>query len=117
MALDKKTLEELKVKLIDEKDRLESSLERIGTKKSEGDYQINYPEDIGDRSDENATEVEQYADNLGLERSLETQLNDVLDALRKMDEGTYGFDEQTGEPISVDRLRVYPAARCNIVEE
>lgn len=114
MALEQKVLDELKEKLLEEKARLEGELERFATKTAEGDYKTNFPEDIGSEQGENAAEVEQYADNLALEQSLETQLRDVIDALEKMENGTYGKDEETGEDIVIERLRAYPAARKNI---
>lgn len=41
-------------------------------------------------------------------------LRDIDDALRRMDGGTYGLCEVTGELISVDRLRALPFARLTI---
>ncbi len=118
MTIDEKTMEELRGKLLDEKKRLEDELSRFAQKTdTEGDYKTRFPDDLGDRNDENATEVEQYADNIALEQSLESQLKDVLDALEKMDNGTYGKDEETGEDIDVARLMAYPAARTNIREK
>lgn len=115
MTIDKETLQELKEMLMVEKVQLEGELARIGKKKNEkGDYDPAYPENLGEHDEENATEVEQYADNLAVEISLETQLKDVIDALDKMDSGNYGIDEVTGEDIDIERLRVYPAARRNI---
>ncbi len=116
MAIDQKTQEELKVKLMEEKAQLEGELGRFAKKTSEGEYKTNFPDDIGNRRDENATEVEEYTDKIALEDSLETQLKDVLDALKKMDEGTYGADENTGEDIDINRLQAYPAARTNITK-
>lgn len=111
MAIDKKTLMELKEKLLEEKSHLEVELSRIGKPTgTPGDYETTI-EEIGTDPDENATEVEGYVDNLGVESNLEGQLKDVRDALAKMDQGTYGVCEKTGKEISVDRLRVYPAAR------
>lgn len=114
--MDQKTLDELREKLIAEKDQLEGELERFAKKTSEGEYKTDFPDDIGNRRDENATEVEEYTDKLALEDSLETQLKAVLDALKKMDEGTYGTDENTGEDIDINRLQAYPAARTNITK-
>ena len=115
MAIDEQVMQELKELLLAEKAQLEEELSRIGKKQNEhGDYETAFPENLGEHDEENATEVEQYADNLAVEVSLETQLKDVIDALEKMDQGVYGLDEVTGEEIALDRLRVYPAARRNI---
>lgn len=117
MSIEPQVLEELKSKLLQEKENLKEELGRFASPtETEGDFKTNFPDDLGNRRDENATEVEEYADRLGLEKSLETQLNDILDALKKMEEGTYGVDENTGEEIKLERLQVYPAARTNITE-
>lgn len=115
MAIDKKVLAELEEKLLQEKKKLEDELGRFASPtEKEGDFKTNFPDDLGNRRDENATEVEEYTDRLGVEKSLETQLNDILDALKKIEEGVYGVDENTGEEIKIERLQAYPAARTNI---
>jgi RNA polymerase-binding transcription factor DksA len=43
--------------------------------------------------------------------TLKNELKDVEDALKRIAEGTYGFDEKTGKKISKERLEAYPAAR------
>ncbi len=110
-------LEELKDKLVAQKAQLEGELGKFATKTAEGEYKTDFPDDVGSEQSENAIEVEDYADKLALEQSLETQLKDVIDALAKMEEGTYGKDEKTGEDIDVNRLQAYPAARTNITKE
>ncbi len=114
MTIDNKVLEEVRAKLVADKERLEGELSKFASKTSEGDYKTEFPDDIGNEQGENAIEVEEYADKLALEKSLEAQLKDVLDALEKMENGTYGADEETGEDIDVERLKAYPAARTNI---
>jgi YteA family regulatory protein len=41
----------------------------------------------------------------------EEQLQDIEVALEKMEKGTYGIDEETGEAISLERLEALPTAR------
>lgn len=111
MALDTQTIKELKDRLLSEKERLEKELSRFAkVTDAPGDYETKI-NDMGTDPDENASEVEEYVDNLALENTLENQLRDVTDALSRMENGTYGKDENTGEEISVDRLRAYPQAR------
>lgn len=38
----------------------------------------------------------------------------VTAALKRMEDGTYGIDEKTGEPIAVERLLVDPTATHNV---
>lgn len=111
MALSPEIIAELKEKLLEEKKNLEGELGRLGKPTDiKGDFETKF-DDIGSAPDENATEVEEYVDNLGVENTLEAQLKDIDDALAKMEEGKYGVDEYTGKEISIDRLRAYPAAR------
>ncbi|MEN8252461.1 MAG: TraR/DksA C4-type zinc finger protein [Patescibacteria group bacterium] len=117
MSIDQKTLDELKTKLTEEKERLEEQLSRFAKKTADGEYKTDFPEDIGSEQGENASEVEDYTDKLALEQSLEPQLKAVLDALERMEQGTYGKDEETGEDIDVARLQANPAARTNISKE
>ena len=46
--------------------------------------------------------------------TLRDTLNDVDDALAKIDAGTYGICEQCGQPIGEARLEAMPAARLCI---
>ncbi|HHH12337.1 MAG TPA: hypothetical protein ENJ77_00485 [Candidatus Moranbacteria bacterium] len=111
MSLTQEQLEHFKQKLLAEKSRLEDELSRFARKDESGDYHTEFPEDIGSRNDENASEVEEYADNLALEQSLEGQLREVNDALARIEKGTYGVCEKTGREIPLERLEAYPAAR------
>lgn len=111
MALDAAFLEEQKNLLLAEKARLESGLGRFAKPvDAEGDFETKM-EDLGMGDDENALEVEDYVDNLGVENTLEEELKDVIDALAKIEAGTYGVCEVSGKEIAIDRLKAYPAAR------
>lgn len=54
--------------------------------------------------------------NQGMEQFSEEQLQDIEDALAKIEEGTYGKSEKSGKPIPIERLEALPTAR-NLVEE
>lgn len=112
MALDKKHADELKTLLAGEKEDLEKSLSRIARPidKKEGDYETNF-EEIGSDKDDNATEVDQYSGNVSVETTLEKQLQDVLDALEKIEKGTYGICENCKKEISIERLKANPSAK------
>jgi len=45
---------------------------------------------------------------------LERDLTEIEAALQRLDDGTYGVDEVTGDPISRERLEAYPTARTDI---
>ena len=48
---------------------------------------------------------------------VEGELKDIGDALRRLDEGTYGICEECGKPIEVARLEAVPWARYCIVDQ
>ncbi|SRR3989339_1891864 len=112
MTLDKKTLDELKDMLLKEKEELEKNLGKIARPidKKEGDYETSFDE-IGTDKDDNATEVDQYTQNLPIENTLEKKLQDVLEALERMENGTYGKCENCEKDIPVERLHANPSAR------
>lgn len=110
MAIDPKIKEELKKKLLDEKTRIENELSLFAKPTGvPGDYETKF-EDIGTGTDENASEVEEYTDNLALENTLEKQLKKISDALDRMKKGIYGTCENCKGDIDIERLRAYPAA-------
>ncbi len=39
------------------------------------------------------------------------QLNAIDEALERIHQGSYGYCEETGEPIAVDRLEAYPTTK------
>ncbi len=110
IMLSKEQLEKFKERLLEEKAKFESELANFAEKKSEGDYKTLYV-DFGDEVDDNVEEYRQHEFNLSLEKKLEEGLKDVLDALQRIEDGTYGICEGTGKEIQLERLEAYPAAR------
>ncbi len=51
---------------------------------------------------------------LNLRSDLAHSIAEIDAALHRIDLGTYGIDEVTGEPIDPERLEVIPAARTNV---
>ncbi|HRY82507.1 MAG TPA: TraR/DksA C4-type zinc finger protein [Candidatus Moranbacteria bacterium] len=112
MTINKETLDELKSALLKEKEELEKNLGRIAKPidKKEGDYETSF-ETLGTDKDDNATEVDQYSQNLSVETSLEKQLQEIIGALSRMEKGTYGKCENCGKDIPLERLKANPSAR------
>ena len=52
--------------------------------------------------------------DLSILEQLEAELAELQAALQRVESGTYGIDEVTGEPIDPERLDALPAARTNI---
>ena len=52
--------------------------------------------------------------DLSILEQLENELAELQAALERVDAGTYGIDEETGEPIDPERLDAFPTARTNV---
>jgi RNA polymerase-binding transcription factor DksA len=104
--------ENYKAKLLEEKTRLVHELKSIGRNVGVDDWTATSATEV-DTADE--TEVADKFEELGINNAvtgeLEKQLKDVDDALAKIDEGTYGICEVSGEKIEEDRLEANPSAR------
>ena len=105
-------LKELKKKLEENKKKLERELKSFAEKdkKLKGDWDTRYPKFDGGKIEEEADEVEEYSNLLPVENTLETELKKVNRALEKIEKNTYGICEKCKNPISEDRLKVYPRA-------
>jgi RNA polymerase-binding transcription factor DksA len=118
--IDEKTLAELKKALVEKRAKITAQLETFAGKSKDlkGDFDTKF-EQIGDRPEENASEVEVYENNLGVEHRLENDLAAINEALKKMDDGTYGVCTNCGKPQTIDikRLKAFPEAKtclkCN----
>lgn len=116
--MDKSKIEKYKEQLLAEKERLESELKTVGriNPDNPNDWEA-IPSDVNQREvdpNKRADNIEEYENNTAILKELETQLVDVKDALEKIEKGTYGLDEKTGEPIAEGRLDANPAARANL---
>jgi RNA polymerase-binding transcription factor DksA len=60
---------------------------------------------------EAADKQEEYVENRAIADQLEIRYNSIKRALSKIEKGTYGVCEISGEPIEADRLEANPAAR------
>jgi RNA polymerase-binding transcription factor DksA len=104
-------LEELRGALDAEKDAVEEEMAahgKIVNKGWEGSS-----ESVGEEADpaDAADNIEELVVNVPLVAELEKRHKDIGDALEKMDKGTYGICEVSGEPIPFKRLEADPAAR------
>lgn len=110
-SLDQKFIQSVKEKLEQEKKRLENELESFTKKNIHNitDYDAHFPS-FGDKDDENAAEVATYSDNLTLERTLESALRDVNNALKRIKEKTYGICKYCAREIGLQRLKARPTS-------
>lgn len=109
--MDTKIQEELKNKLLAEKERLISDLKRFAKPTDNPENFETQVNELGTDREDNASETEEFFDNLALEDNLEKQLRDVDDALENIEKGTYGRCENCQGEISLERLKAYPAAK------
>ncbi len=68
----------------------------------------------GNHAADRATDTFEEEKALGLRSHFEGELLDVEDALRRIDEGTYGKCQECGRDIAPERLEAMPAARLCI---
>lgn len=69
-----------------------------------------------DRADEEevANKIDEYEENAGILKELETRYSEIEEALKRIQENTYGTCEVGGEKIEEERLEANPAARTCI---
>lgn len=73
------------------------------------DFDTKFP-NFGDKEDENAAEVAEYAANLSIESDLEKALRDVKSSLIRLKKGTYGICQYCKKPIEERRLKARPTS-------
>ncbi len=107
--------------LLAERERLLQELATLGERLQQveeiGLVEAANEDDYGDV----ASEAFEREKGFALETSVQGMLRMVEDALRKLDEGTYGTCERCGSPIGLERLRALPFAnlciRCKAEQE
>ncbi len=70
----------------------------------------NYDQHLAD----SGTDTFEREKDLSILESLETELAEIEAAIGRIDQGTYGIDEVTGQPIDPARLDAVPEARTNV---
>lgn len=102
----KKVLEE-------EKERLEKELGTIGRRNpaNPSDWEA-VPEETGLEADtlDTAEQIDGYEANTAILKDLEIRYNEVIAALARIENGTYGICSISGEEIEAERLGADPAA-------
>jgi len=104
-----------KERLLQEKGRVEGLVhelrDELGTAESE---QLSELSAYDQHPADTATETFEREKDLSILESLESELAELEAALQRIDDGTYGIDERTGQPIDPERLEALPTARTNI---
>ena len=124
MAKSRIDLKKFRKILLEERARLEEKEHRIDRRNAAASESG----ELGDLADydnhpaDSATETESRAKDLAFDENINTLLAQIDEALRKIDDGTYGACDRCSSPINPARLEAMPYAtlciECqNIVEE
>lgn len=105
-----------KEKLLSEKASLEEELGGIAIFNTETNiWEATPDQDMMGEIDDNdaADRFEDFESRSGMVTTLQSRLSDVDHALAKIEKGTYGICEISGDPIEEARLEANPSARTN----
>jgi len=111
-----KNTEHFKTALLTEKQTLEEELGGIALFNTETHTWEATPDQelMGETDDNDAADrFEDFEGRSGMVITLQARLTDVDAALAKIEAGTFGICEVSGDPIETDRLEANPAARTN----
>lgn len=111
-ALTADFIKKMKAQLLEEQGRVERELSKFSTpnrRATAPDFDSVFP-NYGDKEDENAAEVAEYAANLSLEQDLEKALRDVNSALERLKKGSYGVCKYCKKFIEERRLTARPTS-------
>jgi RNA polymerase-binding transcription factor DksA len=111
-----------RVDLDEQKARIEAEQARVESlvKDLRAEFGQSETEDSSELSDydqhpaDSASDTAEREKDLGILEQLEYELRELQAALERIDNGTYGIDENTGAPIDPARLEALPTARTNI---
>lgn len=106
---DKEFIQSQKEKLLQNLSRLEEEIQKVTTKKKDGNYKTIFP-DFGTEEDDNIQEVQVYEGNVSIENNISEIIKRIKKALDKIENNKYGYCETCNEPISKDRLIAFPEA-------
>lgn len=100
-------------KLKEEKKAIEARLVSLSNKEGDESSEESAWFEYGQKSDENAAEVSEYADKVSLKEQLEKRLESISYALDAIEKKTYGTCRVCGKEIGEARLKAMPTAtRC-----
>ena len=111
--MNKTRLNYFKEKLLAEQASLAEELRSIARQNDSGDWEAiptaHADQVDGDEADQ-ADFIEDFESKIARLNSLETRYVQITDALKRIEDGTYGICVKSGAPIEEDRLEANPAA-------
>lgn len=109
-------LEKIEATLVEMKTKIEKDLvafAKPAAADTDQDYDATFPH-YGDKEDENAQEVADYAANRSIEQDLEKTLRDVNASLDRLKNGVYGICKYCKKAIDPKRLLARPTSSACI---
>lgn len=117
--MDRKHLEEFRDILLNERTRLLKDVKRNdkvirhADGESEGGAGRAHSNHLADQGSDEA----EYETQLLLSATQNVYLREIEEALQRIEDGSYGVCEITGEDINLERLRAIPTARLSIAAQ
>lgn len=109
--VSQKMSDELHEQLLSDRERLQQEIANLGAGGIKSDtFQVDETDAVDQHPADEGSELFEREKNLTLQRTLEVTLQNVDDALRKFENGTYGLCENCGKPINEKRLQALPMA-------
>ncbi len=118
--MDKNTVEKLKRKLINQSKRIEETIQSM-ERNREAEQENNYPTELSNYDNhpaEIASELYELEHNLSLREHQERMLMQTREALKRIENGSYGICASCGKEITTERLEALPTAEmCKDCED
>ena len=114
--MDSKTLAEFREILEKERARLLKDVQRNdkAIRHADGESESGMGRAHSNHLADQGSDEAEYETTLLLSASQKEYLREIEEALQRVEDGTYGICEMTGEEINLERLRAIPTARLSI---
>ncbi len=111
--------EQARKRVMDEKARIEGLIHNLKDELGDGpeNDELSELSDYDQHPADTASETFEREKDVSILEQLEQELAELQAALERIDKGTYGIDEVTGDPIAPERLDARPTARTNVDTE
>src|ERR671930_108618 len=108
--------DDVRKRVTEEKARVEGLIHNLRDELGDGpgNDELSELSDYDQHPADTASETFEREKDVSILEQLEQELEELQAALERIDKGTYGIDEVTGQPIAPERLEAMPAARTNI---
>lgn len=108
-------LDEARQRLLAERERVQSLIDGLDDELSVSEQESSGELAAYDQHNaDSGSETFEREKDASIRDSLERERGEIDAALARVDDGTYGVDEETGDPISDERLDALPWARTNV---